>query len=161
MTDENVASTAADLPPAAAEDDNQRSTAAALAVYFPKFSTTPVILTNEEKQKGMLAEFIATALFVWVGCGTAISMQAAQGFFDGPTSDDFVSTVAMAFGFSIAVLAYAIAPISGGHINPAVTMALFMVNDIGPHRLIGYTLAQFAGAFFGALVLWGCTTSDL
>jgi glycerol uptake facilitator-like aquaporin len=160
MTDENVTSTTADLP-AAAEDDNQKSAAAALADYFPKFTIKPAIRTKKENLKGMLAEFIATALFVWVGCGTVISMKAAQGYFDGPTSDDFVSTVAMAFGFAIAVLAYAIAPISGGHINPAVTMALFMVGDIGRNRLVGYTLAQFVGAFFGALVLWGCTASDL
>jgi glycerol uptake facilitator-like aquaporin len=154
MTDKS-ATTAADQPP-----QENHGYALALADYFPKFDVKPAILTKKDNLKGMLAEFLATALFVWVGCGTAVSMQAQQFNFEGPASDNFVSTVAMAFGFGIAVLAYAIAPISGGHINPAVTMALFMVKNIGPNRLLGYTLAQFAGAFFGALVLWGCTVSD-
>lgn len=157
MTDENVVTTTADLPP---EEERGYSTKSALTDYFPKFDVKPDILTKKDYLKGMLAEFVATALFVWVGCGTAISMQAQQFYFDGPASDNFVSTVAIAFGFGIAVLAYAIAPISGGHINPAVTMALYVVGDIGPNRLFLYSVAQFIGAFFGALLLWGCTVSN-
>jgi hypothetical protein len=168
MKPRDVETVAAPTPPA---KDIQAWYSSALSDYFPKFDVTAgwrsddtkitvKTLAKKDNRKGILAEFMATALFVWVGCGTVVSMQAQQFNFDGPRSDDFVSTVAIAFGFAIAVLAYAIAPISGGHINPAVTMALFIVGSIGPNRLIGYTLAQFAGAFFGALILWGCTVSD-
>ena len=133
----------------------------ALGEYFPKFNVRPELLTKKENLKGMLAEFVAMIFFVWIGCGTAISIQAQQtAFGSAPIANDFVSSVSMAFGFGISVLAYCIAPVSGGHINPAVTFALWLVRDIGPNRLVLFTLAQFFGAFIGALILWGCVASD-
>lgn len=62
------------------------------------------------------AEFVATTLFVWVGCSTAVSSQAMLAFDPNATNDNtFLVAVSLAFGIAIAVLAYTIAPISGGH----------------------------------------------
>ena len=53
-------------------------------------------------------------LFVWIGCGTAISTQAFSAFNpDTPLDNDHLLAIAMAFGWGIVVLAYSIAPISG------------------------------------------------
>ena len=63
----------------------------------------------------------------------------------------------MAFGIGISVLAYAIGHISGGHINPAVTLAFMALGDISIVKGILYMLAQFIGAIIGSLIVWGCS----
>jgi hypothetical protein len=126
--------------------------------YFSKLNVKPVILTKEdnlkEEEQGMLAELILlltsrpSCSFGLDPCGTAVSIrtQAQQVYFDGPASDNFGTGLVLSPWPLLAlallsVLAYAIAPISsGGHRNLAVTMALFMVENIGPNRLLGCTL---------------------
>lgn len=68
-------------------------------------------------------------------------------------------TIAIAFGFTISYLVYAIGHISGGHINPAVTFAFFTLKKITFRKLVTYSIAQFLGAVLGVFVLWGCTAS--
>ena len=67
--------------------------------------------------------------------------------------------IAIAFGFTISVLAYGIGHISGGHINPAVTLAFMVLKKQSIVAGLLYMLAQFVGAIFGSLLLWGCTAS--
>jgi len=67
-------------------------------------------------------------------------------------------SIAMAFGFGIAVLAYTFGHISGGHINPAVTSAFMFLEEISPMKGLLYMVAQMSGAFIGALLLWACTS---
>jgi hypothetical protein len=105
-----------------------------------------------------LAEFLAMCMFVFVGCGSV----TATGEF---LVDDAVTGVkanvarvmpiATTFGIAIVVLAFSVGPISGGHINPAVTLALLIQRRISPRRAIVYMLCQFAGSCAGALILWG------
>jgi len=107
----------------------------------------------------LAAEFIATALFVWMGCGVAISSNRwteADDLFMGPAA---LVAIALSFGISISVLAYSIGHISGGHINPAVTLAFVLLRLQSVTSAILYIIAQCVGAIFGALVLWGCTAS--
>jgi len=66
-----------------------------------------------------------------------------------------IMPIATAFGISIVVLAFTIGPISGGHINPAVTLAILIQRRISPMRAMLYWIAQFSGASAGALMLWG------
>jgi len=108
-----------------------------------------------------LAEFIAMALFVWIGCGAAVSSnewytQVSDGFQAGTAS---IIAIATAFGVAIVVLVYGIGHISGGHINPAVTFAFLLRGELSFGGAIFYMLAQFSGAFVGALLLWGSVAS--
>ena len=111
--------------------------------------------------KAAFGEFVATTLFVYVGCGVAVSTQAFVAFGSGAVGldNDFLLGVSMAFGFAIAVLAYSVAPISGGHINPAVSFAFFILKDLPVTHFISYVLAQCAGATLGAALVWGSFAS--
>ena len=75
------------------------------------------------------------------------------------TSVARVMPIAMAFGLSIVVLAFFIGPISGGHINPAVTLALMIHKRISPLRMFVYWTAQYVGAVWGSLILWAATSN--
>lgn len=97
--------------------------------------------------KKYVAEFIGTAVLVLFGCGTAA--------FGG----GLVAT-AIAFGLSVIVMAYTIGKISGCHINPAVSAAMFLDGKMSLTDFIGYIIAQFLGAIAGALaivVIWSTT----
>lgn len=106
--------------------------------------------------KAAFAEFVATALFVWSGCGSALATNKWGSDF---TSGGEVLTIAVAFGFAISLLAYSIGHISGGHINPAVTFGLWILGEVDTKTMACYMLAQFKGAVVGALILWGCVAS--
>jgi glycerol uptake facilitator-like aquaporin len=109
-----------------------------------------------------LAEFFATAMFVWFGCGTAVSTQSMDAF-DPDTSQDntFHVSVGLAFGLAITVLVYTIAPISGGHINPAVTFAFALVGHMSWFQAARYMVAQCLGALLGAALVWGTFASNV
>eukprot|EP00978_Attheya_sp_CCMP212_P019592 scaffold55164_cov65-Attheya_sp.AAC.2 len=102
------------------------------------------------------AEAIATALFVWAGCGSGI---ATSNWTAADTHAAMLNSIALGFGFSIAVLVYAIAHISGGHINPIVTFAFMLEKEMSIPLGLLYMFAQFFGAWIGALLLWGCVAS--
>ena len=99
--------------------------------------------------KKFFAEFLATAILVLIGCGTAMGLTfAGQAGTAGA-----VVAIAGAFGFSILVLAYTVGPISGGHANPAVSFAKALNKEITWKEFAIYTCAQVIGAFFGSLLL--------
>lgn len=105
--------------------------------------------------KKLAAEFVAMTLFVFVGCGTAVSSQAVDTL--GGTSGtraSFLIATSLAFGIGIAVLAYTIAPVSGGHINPAVTTSLLLIGEIDAMTAGAYIVTQFVAAVFGACLVW-------
>ena len=110
--------------------------------------------------KAVVAEFVATTLFVYIGCGVAVSTQAFLAFHPNSGLDNtFILAVAIAFGFAITVLVFTVAPISGGHINPAVSLALYLVNNITLPKFVFYVLAQCCGAILGASMVWGTMAS--
>lgn len=96
--------------------------------------------------KPAIAEFIAMTLFTY--CGIATAMTSVGAWFELPDV-----RIPLSFGFSIFVLAYTFGKISGGHINPAVTLAMLLVAKISPLRAFVYLCAQMAGAFTSALLL--------
>ena len=109
-----------------------------------------------------MAEFFAMTLFVWCGCGTAVSVQAMPVFNPLRVLDtSLLLSIAVAFGFAISVLVYTIAPISGGHINPAVTFAFVVSGKMPVVDGLRYVIAQCLGAFLGASIVWGAAASDL
>ena len=97
-----------------------------------------------------LAEFIATSLFVFVGAGAVVTL----GMVDGETMTvDRLTAIALAHGLAIAVLVAATARISGGHLNPAVTIASVITGEIGVVKGVMYVTAQLVGAAIAALLL--------
>ena len=97
--------------------------------------------------KKYFAELIGTAVLVICGCGTA----AVTGC-NGEANGSYVLT-AMAFGLVIVAMAYSIGQISGCHINPAVSIAVFMNKGMDSKDFIGYVIAQCVGALVGAGIL--------
>ncbi len=93
--------------------------------------------------KTMLAEFIGTFTLVLIGCGAAV------------LGGDHVGQlgIALAFGFAIVAMAYGIGPISGCHVNPAVSLGAFVAGRMSLMDMLKYWVAQFAGALAGAAVL--------
>ena len=109
--------------------------------------------------KKFFAEFIATAVLVLLGCGTAMGMTfATGGAFDG----GHIVAIAAAFGFSIVIIAYTVGPISGGHANPAVSFAKALNKELTWKEFAIYFCAQLVGALFGslllAMVMWAWNT---
>lgn len=96
--------------------------------------------------KACIAEFIATFTLVFIGAG-AICLDAYKGGGVGLVG------IALAHGLAIAVMVASIGHISGGHINPAVTIAAWLTKKIGTSGAIGYIVAQLAGASLGAFTL--------
>ncbi len=93
--------------------------------------------------KKYTAEFLGTAMLVIFGCGSACT----NGFGIG-----YVGT-ALAFGLIIVAMAYSFGNISGCHVNPAVSIGMFINGKINAVDLVGYILAQFLGGIAGAGLL--------
>lgn len=93
--------------------------------------------------KKYLAEFVGTLTLVLFGCGAAVVAGPQVG----------VLGIAFAFGLALIAMAYGIGPISGCHINPAVSLGAFTAGRMTINDLIGYIVAQFAGAAAGAAIL--------
>ena len=106
------------------------------------------------------AELLGTGLLVFFGVGVAT---LDFGFkFDGASIAAGVVATALAFGLVLLALAYVLGPISGCHVNPAVTLGAVLSRRISLVEAAGYWAAQFIGGFLGALLLWGMfSTSPL
>ena len=98
--------------------------------------------------KKLVAEFIGTLWLVLGGCGSAV---LAAGF---PELGIGFVGVAMAFGLTVLTMAYAIGHISGCHLNPAVSIGLWMGGRFDKKDLIPYIVAQVLGGIAGAGILY-------
>jgi aquaporin Z len=101
----------------------------------------------------LVAETVGTALLVIFGVGTATVMFGFGA--DGSSYASGVVTTALAFGLVLLALAYTFGPISGCHVNPAVTMGFLASGRMSWPEAIGYWVSQFVGGIVGALILWG------
>jgi aquaporin Z len=90
-----------------------------------------------------IAEFIGTFVLVLFGCGAAVLGGEQVGQLG----------IALAFGFAIVAMAYGIGPISGCHVNPAVSLAAFVAGRMTLKDMGLYWVAQFLGALVGAALL--------
>jgi aquaporin Z len=100
-----------------------------------------------------VAEFIGTAVLVFFAVGVATLMFGFR--FDGGSVAAGVVATAFAFGLALLGLAYVLGPISGGHVNPAVTLGALLDGRIPLSDALGYWIAQFAGGIAGAFLLYG------
>lgn len=90
-----------------------------------------------------VAEFVGTLTLVLFGCGAAVLGGDNVGQLG----------IALAFGFAIVAMAYGIGPISGCHVNPAVSLAAFIAGRMSVRDMGLYWVAQFLGALAGAGIL--------
>lgn len=100
-----------------------------------------------------IAEFVGTFLLVFLAVGAAVFGIAGGVGLDGAGPASGTVGVALAFGLVVLMLAYAFGPVSGTHVNPAVTLGVFLAKRISASEAGLYVVAQFAGAIVGAAVL--------
>lgn len=99
--------------------------------------------------KKAIAEFIGTFTLVFFGCGAAV----IAGMGTGPTAIDVLG-IAFAFGLAIVGMAHGIGPISGCHVNPAVSFGALVAGRMTMSDFVSYVIAQVLGAIAGAIVLY-------
>ncbi|MGJ8659814.1 aquaporin Z [Cellulophaga fucicola] len=98
--------------------------------------------------KKLVAEFIGTLWLVLGGCGSAV---LAAGY---PELGIGFMGVALAFGLTVVTMAYAIGHISGCHLNPAVSIGLWIGGRFDKKDLLPYIIAQVMGGIAGAAILY-------
>ena len=99
-----------------------------------------------------VAEFIGTFCLVLFGCGAAVIAGAnAEGI--APSGIGLLG-ISLAFGVSVVVMAYAIGPISGCHINPAISISMLAAGKLSLKDCIGYVISQCIGAIAASGVLY-------
>ena len=98
---------------------------------------------EQDNGRVFAAELVGTAVLMIGGPGTAVLAGGSVGTLG----------VAIAFGLSLLVMAYVIGPISGCHINPAVTLALFLTRKIGAANAVFSVLGQLIGAAIGGAIV--------
>lgn len=104
--------------------------------------------------KKYLAEMVGTMVLVLIGCGAAVSLGC------NPVADQAsVVGTALAFGLSVVAMAYTIGGISGCHINPAITLGVFLSGRMNARDCGMYMLFQIVGGIMGAAVLYAVATS--
>lgn len=97
-----------------------------------------------------LAEFVGTALLILLGDG-AVANVVLRGT-KGHAAGWIVITTG--WGLAVAIAVYTVGPYSGGHLNPAVTLAMAALGKLGWDLVAGYLFAQMAGAMVGAVLVW-------
>src|ERR1700756_2862660 len=94
----------------------------------------------------LLAEFIGTFAFVFIGAGAAAVVGEGVGL-------PGIVAIAFAHGLAIMAFAFAYGPVSGGHMNPAVTIGVLAAGAMRVGEAIGYIISQLIGGIAGALLL--------
>ncbi len=100
-----------------------------------------------DSSKKYVAEFFGTFILVFIGCGTAMLVGC-----DAVYGGGYVLT-AFAFGLAIIALAYSVGNISGGHVNPAVSLAFLLTKQMSVGDFCGYLVSQVCGALAGSGLL--------
>lgn len=104
--------------------------------------------------KKYIAEFIGSAALVLIGCG-AVTAGGLGGVLGGGGAGALaILPIGLAFGLAVTAMAYGIGPVSGCHINPAVTVGVWAAGRMPTSEVPGYIIAQVAGAIVGAAILF-------
>ena len=97
-------------------------------------------------KKALIAEFIGTFTLIFIGVGSIVADHLSGGKVG-------LTGIALAHGLAIGVMVSATAAISGGHLNPAVTIAFWSVKKIDTRNAIAYVIVQCLGGIFAALLI--------
>jgi glycerol uptake facilitator protein len=97
-----------------------------------------------------LAEFFGTALLIVLGDGVVAGVVLKR------TKSENAGwlTIVVAWGLAVTLSVFAVGAFSGAHLNPAVTIGLLVDGSFPSDQVVGYILAQMAGAFVGAIIVW-------
>lgn len=98
--------------------------------------------------KSYIAELFGTFILVFVGCAAVVT-----GGFGGLLPGGALG-IGLAFGLALVAAVYAIGPISGAHLNPAVTLGAFLAGRMPASDVLPYFIAQIVGGILGAVVLF-------
>ena len=104
--------------------------------------------------KKLICECLGTAVLVLFGCGTAVLSGCSA------SNPGAWLLTALAFGLSIIALAYVIGNVSGCHVNPAVSLSMFIRGKMTAQEFVGYVCAQVIGGFAGAGLLYAILSLD-
>ena len=104
-----------------------------------------------ELKKAYIAEMIGTMVLTLVGCGVAVVV--------GCGTPAGVVATALAFGLSVVAMAYCIGRVSGCHINPAITIGMFVDGRMDKKDTVFYIVFQFIGGILGAALLFAILSS--
>lgn len=99
--------------------------------------------------KAYLAEVFGTFCLVFIGCGAVVT-----GGFGELIPSGGALPIGLAFGIAVVAMAYAVGPVSGAHLNPAVTLGAYLAGRLPSKDVMPYMAAQLIGGVIGALVLW-------
>ncbi len=100
------------------------------------------------------AEFIGTALLVFIGAGSVPAILLLEGGSGAPFSGADLGFISVAFGLIVVALVYTVGKVSGCHINPAVTFGLAVTGRFPWRAVPLYWGAQIAGGLAGAFAMW-------
>lgn len=106
---------------------------------------------NKMLWRMLVAELIGTLLLVFIGCGSILTLNGG---------DINYVQIGLTFGLTIATIVQTICHISGGHLNPAVTLSFFVTGEVKLIKAILYILVQCIGAACGAAILRAITPAD-
>lgn len=101
---------------------------------------------------------IGTMVLVLMGCGVAVSLNCSSNVADVANAGTVIGT-AIAFGLSVIAMAYTIGGISGCHINPAITLGVYLSGRMSGKDAGMYVIFQIIGAIIGASLLWILTSN--
>jgi len=114
------------------------------------------------KKNGLLGEFVAEVFgtFILIILGDGVVANVGLGPRVAAVGYDW-NTIALGWGFAVAVAVYVAGGVSGAHINPAVTLAVAVKRGFPWGKVIPYMIAQMIGAFLGALAVFLCYRDGL
>ena len=102
----------------------------------------------------LLAEIVGTMVLILLGDGVVANIVLSKNKGEGGGGGGAWIAITAGWGFAVAVAVYIAAWSSGAHINPAVTIGLLAIGQIGFGTAINYIIGQFIGAFIGAVLVW-------
>lgn len=109
-------------------------------------------MASIEKKKQFLAELVGTFILVFLGTSAVVAVKLTTG--SVPWGVPQFLGIGIVFGVALMVAAYTVGPISGAHLNPAVTLGMRLSGRIAKDQVIPYIVAQCVGALMASLALY-------
>ena len=109
------------------------------------------------KTQEFLAEFFGTMVLILFGCGSVamvVLFASTNPAIPGEVVKGGYTNIVLGWGLAVTMGIYVSGTISGAHLNPAVTLALAVTGRFPWHKCLHYIVAQFAGAFAGAALVF-------
>jgi len=103
--------------------------------------------------RAFMAEFVATMMFVFLATGLIVSYNKDKT--EGGDLGAGLVSIAFGIGISLSTMIYTVANLSGGHLNPAVTVSLLLIRQIELFKAIGYVICQLLGGIVGTALMYG------